>query len=356
MNTHFKPSRRHVLKGGGALVVSFSLAGRIGRRALGAGRGGGQAARADRGRCLSRHRRQGRRSRSIPARSISAPACAPRCAQIVAEELDVPFTRVTRRAGRHGAHARPGHDLGQPHHPDRRHADPQRRGDRAQRAARRGRQAARRQAEGDLTVADGVITGGDKRVSYGELIGGKSFSLKLDRPSRCRPRTRRTTRSSASPIPRVDIPDKVTGTLHLHAGLPRARHAARPRGASAGDRRQARERRRRLDQGHPGIVQGGARGQLPRRRGRERMGRDQGRAPAQGHLVEMGGPARAGQALRARARDQGRQGRGDEQCRQQRRGAGSRAPRSSPPPTTSPSTRTARSGRPARSPNSRTAS
>src|SRR6476661_7475326 len=31
-----------------------------------------------------------------------------------------------------------------------------------------------------LTVADGVISGGRKKVAYAELIGGKSFSIKLD--------------------------------------------------------------------------------------------------------------------------------------------------------------------------------
>ena len=37
---------------------------------------------------------EGPGDRSIPARSISAPASPPRCAQIVAEELDVPLSKV----------------------------------------------------------------------------------------------------------------------------------------------------------------------------------------------------------------------------------------------------------------------
>ena len=32
----------------------------------------------------------------------------------------------------------------------------------------------------ELKIADGVISGGGKSVSYGELIGGKSFSLTVD--------------------------------------------------------------------------------------------------------------------------------------------------------------------------------
>jgi nicotinate dehydrogenase subunit B len=32
----------------------------------------------------------------------------------------------------------------------------------------------------ELTVAGGVISGGGKNVTYAELIGGKSFAIKLD--------------------------------------------------------------------------------------------------------------------------------------------------------------------------------
>ncbi len=99
------------------------LARRPHRRRARARRRGGEAARAHRGRCLPRHRRQGHGARSIPARSISAPASHTALRQIVADELDVPMTRVKLDHRRHRAHARPGQDLGQPHHPDRRHAD-----------------------------------------------------------------------------------------------------------------------------------------------------------------------------------------------------------------------------------------
>ena len=85
--------------------------------------------------------------------------------------------------------------------------------------------------------------GGNKRVSYGELIGGKSFALKLDHSKPATGKDPKDYKIVGKSVPRVDIPDKVTGTFHLHAGLPRARHAARPRRAPAGDRRQARKRR-----------------------------------------------------------------------------------------------------------------
>ena len=110
--------------------------------------------------------------------------------------------------------------------------------------------------------------------------------------------------------------------LHLHHRLPRARHAARPRGAAAVGRRQARKRRRGIDQAHSRRRARGARGQFPRRGRAQRMGRDQGCTRAQGHLVEMGGAAGAGKALRACAGEQGVPRRDHRQCRRHRQGHG----------------------------------
>ena len=95
-----------MLKGGGALVVSFSLAGRT--WATGAGRGSGKTVSA--------------RPRSIPSSPSTAKAPSrvysgkvdlgtgvrTALAQMAAEELDVPFARVKVVARRHGANARPG--------------------------------------------------------------------------------------------------------------------------------------------------------------------------------------------------------------------------------------------------------
>ena len=340
MNTHFKPSRRDLLKGGGALVVSFSL--------------------------VAAHRRRRSRKAAAPQRPLALTEVdaflaidatrprhglfrqgrsrhrrhAPRCAQIAAEELDVPFSAVKLVAGRHRAHARPGQDLGQPHHPARRHADPQRGGDRARGAARGGRQAARRPSRGPHRHRRRHQRPATSSVSYGELIGGKMFS------HQARPRQAGEGQGPEGLQDRRQVgaarrhPRQGDRALHLHAGLPRARHAARPRGAAAGDRRQARKRRRRLDQEHPRHRQGRARGQFPRRRGAERVGRDQGGATAQGDLVEMGRacPSRPSSTSTC-ARTKVVQGRGDQQCRQHRRGDGQGGRRrSSPPPTTSPST------------------
>ena len=142
MTKHFTPSRRDLLKGGGALIVSFSL---TVRRALAAAGGGAAAAVDRRGRRVPRDRRSRpgdalfRQGRSRHRRAHRARADVRRGARRAVQ-------RSASRRRRHGANAGPGHDLGQPHHPGRRHADPQRGGDRPRGADRAGRQAARRQA------------------------------------------------------------------------------------------------------------------------------------------------------------------------------------------------------------------
>ena len=94
-----------------------------------------------------------------------------------------------------------------------------------------------------LTVADGVISGGGKKVSYAELIGGKSFSIKLDPKQPVKEKDPKDYKigRQAGGAPRH--PRQGDRQVHLYAGLPRARHVARARGAAAGDRRQARKRR-----------------------------------------------------------------------------------------------------------------
>ena len=104
-------SRRDMLKGGGALVVSFSFAGAIGD-ALAQGAAAAKPLALNEVELVPRHRPQGHGDRSIPARSISAPASRRRCAQIVAEELDVPLSHDQPGARRHArsrpTRARPG--------------------------------------------------------------------------------------------------------------------------------------------------------------------------------------------------------------------------------------------------------
>ena len=69
----------------------------------------------------------------------------------------------------------------------------------------------------ELTVAEGVVSGGGKRVTYGELIGGKQFSLKLDHQKPAKAKDPKDYKVVGKAVPRVDIPDKVTGKFtYMH--------------------------------------------------------------------------------------------------------------------------------------------
>jgi nicotinate dehydrogenase subunit B len=92
-----------------------------------------------------------------------------------------------------------------------------------------------------LSVSNGVVSGGGKSVKYGDLLGGKLFNVTLPTTS-LNPGV-----APAKPIgqysvvgtrvPRVDIPDKVTGTFtYMHnVRVPGMLHGrvVRPRGQAA---------------------------------------------------------------------------------------------------------------------------
>ena len=62
-----------------------------------------------------------------------------------------------------------------------------------------------------LTVTDGVISGGGKKVTYAELIGGKSFSIKLDPKQPVKEKDPKDYKLVGKAVARLDIPDKLTG-------------------------------------------------------------------------------------------------------------------------------------------------
>ena len=62
-----------------------------------------------------------------------------------------------------------------------------------------------------LAVADGVISGGGKKATYAELIGGKSFSIKLDPKQPVKEKDPKDYKLVGKPVARLDIPDKLTG-------------------------------------------------------------------------------------------------------------------------------------------------
>jgi nicotinate dehydrogenase subunit B len=128
--------------------------------------------------------------------------------QIVAEELDVPFARVELIEGDTSLTPDQGTTWGS--------LSIQVGGMQLRQAAAAARQALLAEATkklgtSDLTVTDGVISGDGKKVSYGELIGGKSFSLTLDPKQPVKEKAPADYKIVGKSQPRIDIPDKVAG-------------------------------------------------------------------------------------------------------------------------------------------------
>lgn len=72
-------------------------------------------------------------------------------------------------------------------------------------------------ARGELAVRDGVIQArsGGRRVAYGELIGDRRLALKLD--PKAPAKDPQTYTIVGKPVPRLDIPEKVTGRFtYMH--------------------------------------------------------------------------------------------------------------------------------------------
>src|SRR3954452_6399157 len=104
-----------------------------------------------------------------------------------------------------------------------------------------------------LSVKDGVVSGGGKTVTYGQLIGDKLFNTKIPNMSTTgnattpvqavagapgtKPVTQYTMVGKRGVTPRLDIPDKVTGSYtYVHnIKVPGMLHArlVRPRGQGA---------------------------------------------------------------------------------------------------------------------------
>jgi hypothetical protein len=156
-----------------------------------------------------------------------------------------------------------------------------------------------------LSVAGGVVTGGGKTVTYGALIGGRLFNytMPLDPAS-----STSTTATKYLPgggiskpvaqyqlvgrqIPRWDIPPKVTGSYtyvqSVHVpGMVHAR-SVRPRGAGANT--SVNHEPLSVDPSSVSHIprRGGRTDeQLARRLGAEGVRRDPGRSPAQGRVEE----------------------------------------------------------------------
>lgn len=135
-------------------------------------------------------------------------------AQMAAEELDVPFKQVTLVTGDTQLTPDQGNTWGS--------LTIQAAGIQIRNASATARHALLEEAakklgakKEDLTVSDGVVSGGGKKVTYAQLIGGKSFSLKVD--DKIKTKDPSAYKLVGKSVARVDIPDKVTGRFtYIH--------------------------------------------------------------------------------------------------------------------------------------------
>ncbi|TMK13946.1 MAG: xanthine dehydrogenase family protein molybdopterin-binding subunit [Alphaproteobacteria bacterium] len=198
-------SRRDVLKGGGALVVSFSLAGALGE-ALAQGAKPLALTEVDSFLAID----AGGVVTLYSGKVDLGTGVATALPQMVADELDVPLDRVKLVQGDTALTPDQGTTWGS--------LSIQIGGMQLRNAAATAKaalldEAAKRLGakQDELKVVDGVVSAGNKRVSYGELVGGKSFALKLDHAKPAAGKDPKDYKLVGKPVPRVDIPDKVMG-------------------------------------------------------------------------------------------------------------------------------------------------
>jgi nicotinate dehydrogenase subunit B len=207
MTKHFNPSRRDLLKGGGALVVSFSFSGH-GETALAqdATQRPLSIAEVDAFLAIDARGRVTVYSGKVDLGTGVRTALA----QMAAEELDVPFNTVRIVEGDTALTPDQGKTWGS--------LTIQAGGVQIRNAAATARAALIEQAAQrlkakpeELSVTNGVISAGNRRVTYGELIGGKMFSIKLDHAKPAKSKDPKDYKIVGKSVPRVDIPAKVTG-------------------------------------------------------------------------------------------------------------------------------------------------
>jgi nicotinate dehydrogenase subunit B len=206
-------SRRDLLKGSGALVVSFSLAPAGDALAQGAAPAK-PVALTELDSFLAIDARGQVMVYSGKVDLGTGVSTALR--QIVAEELDVPFSRIALLQGDSGLTPDQGKTWGsltiQVGGMQLRNAAATARGALLEEAAKR-----LNAKKEDLKVADGVVSAGNRRVSYAQLIGGKSFSIKLDHAKPAPAKDPKDHTVVGKSIPRVDIPAKATGRFaYIH--------------------------------------------------------------------------------------------------------------------------------------------
>lgn len=208
---NYQVSRRHFLAGTGALVVGFSFSGPIGEAlAQGAASAAGKPLAVTEVDAFL----------AIDAKGIVTvysgkvdlgTGVATALPQIVAEELDVPVSAIKFIQGDTLLTPDQGISSGS--------LAIQNGGMQLRQAAAMARGALLDQASkrlglsrDELSAVDGVVKSkSGKQVTYGELIGGKSFSLTLDPKNPIPTKDPKNFKVVGASVARVDIPDKVTG-------------------------------------------------------------------------------------------------------------------------------------------------
>jgi nicotinate dehydrogenase subunit B len=199
-------SRRQALKGTGALVVSFALAGRAGE-VLAQGAAAAKPVALNEVDSFLQIDRKGLVTLYTGKVDLGT-GVRTALAQMCAEELDVPFNAVTLVTGDTATTPDQGNTWGS--------LSVQVAGIQIRNASATARQALLDEAakklgvgRDTLTVANGVVSGGGKKVTYADLIGGKSFALKVD--EKVKTKDPKDFKIVGKSIARVDIPGKVTG-------------------------------------------------------------------------------------------------------------------------------------------------
>jgi CO/xanthine dehydrogenase Mo-binding subunit len=204
-----------MLKGGGALVVSFTLCARMTGETLAQARQGAKPLAVTEVDAFLAIDAKGQVT-CYSGKVDLGTGVATALRQIVAEELDVPLGRVNLVTGDTMLTPDQGTTWGslsiQVGGMQIRQASAAARAALLDAAAKR--LGVKRE---DLRVSDGVVSGGGKRVTYGQLVGGKSFSIKLDPKQPVPTKDPKDFKVVGKPVPRVDIPDKVMGTFtYMH--------------------------------------------------------------------------------------------------------------------------------------------
>ena len=212
MNMRFIPSRRDVLKSGGALIVSFSFTDAIGESLAQGGTKPLALTEVDAFLAIDAQGLVTVYSGKVDLGTGVSTALS----QIAADELDVPLSRIKLIQGDTALTPDQGTTWGS--------LTVQLGGMQLRNAAATARIALLEEASKrlgvkpeDLKVADGVISGGGKSVSYGELIGNKMFSLKLDHAKPAKSKDPKDYKLVGKPISRADIAEKVMATFtYMH--------------------------------------------------------------------------------------------------------------------------------------------